>query len=121
MRQFQAWGYRSPAIDRLQRQLVAALVDHLKGGKPRPPVAGVGLWLVFGALSNLRRWGPNGPDPIQPSEIAAWAEPRGMVLPAHHLDVLAAMDVAWLDHARTPEAERVAGVMTGAQFDAMFG
>lgn len=121
MRQFQAGVHRGPAIDRLRRQLVAALVDHLNGRKALPPVAGVGLWQVFGALSALRRWGPNGPDPIQPSEVAAWAGSRGVVLPVHHLDILTAMDTAWLDHARTPEADRVSGVMTGAQFDAMFG
>lgn len=121
MRKFQAGQHRGAAIARLRRQLVAALVDHLNGGTPRPPFAGVGLWQVFGALSALRRWGPNGPDPIQPSEVSAWAAPRGVILPPHHLDVLAAMDAAWLDHARTPEKDRVAGVMTGERFDAMFG
>lgn len=121
MRQREAGRHRGAAIARLRRQLVAALVGHLGGARPQPPFAGVGLWQVFGALSAARRWGPNGPDPIQPTEIAAWAALHGIVLPPRHLGILEAMDAAWLDHARQGEAGQVAGVMTGAVFDAAFG
>lgn len=119
MRQFQAGGRRGPAIDRLRRQMVAALADHLAGLPPRPPFAGLGLWQVFAALSEARRWGPNGPDPIQPTEVAAWAGLHRVALPPHHLGILTAMDAAWLDHAR--QGDGVAGALTGERFDAMFG
>lgn len=121
MRQFQAGGNRRAAIGRLRGQLVAALVAHLAGARPAPPMAGVTLWQIFGAVSAARRWGPNGPDPIQPTELAAWAELHRVHLPPHHARIIAAMDEAWLDHARTAEADRTAGPLTGEQFDAMFG
>lgn len=120
MRQLKAGQHRGAAIARLGRQLVAALVQHLEGRPPRPPFAGVRLWIIFGAISAARRWGPNGPDPIQPTEMEAWARLHGVDLPPHHAAILAAMDAAWLRYVRTPEKDRVAGPLTGAAFDAMF-
>lgn len=121
MRERQACGNRGAAMNRLKRQMVAAMLAHLDGNPPRPPFAGLHLWQVFAALSEVRRWGPNGPDPIPPTEVEAWARGRGITLPAHHLRIIDALDAAWLDHARKAPGERVDGVMTGEVFDAMFG
>lgn len=121
MRERQAAVYRGHAIARLRRQMVAALVAHLQGGHPRPPDAGRRLWQVFCALSDARGWSEAGPQPIRPSDVAAWASLHRAAIPPHHADILAAMDCAWLAWVRTPEAERVAGRLTGAAFDAMFG
>lgn len=107
---------------RLRRQLVAALEAHLaQGGPPRPPVAGQPIWQAFAALSDLRQWGEATPQPIQPSEVEAWAKLARCYLPPHHAAMIFAMDAAWLRWQRTPEADRVAGPLTGAVFDAMLG
>jgi hypothetical protein len=121
MRQFKVGIHRGPAIVRLRRHLLAALTAHLQGGPPRPPVAGVALWQAFCALSDGRQWRDGLPDAIQPSEVLAWARLHGRHIPPHHAGILAAMDAAWLAWAQTPEAERVAGPLTGAMFDAMLG
>lgn len=121
MRQWKAVGHRGAAVDRLRAQLVAALVSNLHGGPPRPPFAGLRLWGVFVALSAARRWSDAGPDPILPTEAEAWARLNACHLPPHHWAIIAAMDAAWLTWARTPEAERVVGPLTGRAFDAMFG
>lgn len=120
MREFKAGIHRQAAIARLRRQMVAALKAHLAGLKPAPPLAGVPLWQAFGALSALRRWGPNGPDPIQPSEVKAWADLNGVHLPPHHVAIITAMEEAWIADART-DGGGVVGQLSGAQFDAMFG
>lgn len=111
----------TPATRRLKAQLVVALRDHLRGRRPAPPFAGVALWQAFAALSDARRWSDGMPDPLQASEVEAWARLTGAALPRHHVQIIAALDAAWLEWMRTPEAERVAGPMTGAVFDAMFG
>ena len=107
---------------RLRAQLVAALETHLaRGGRPRPPLAGQPIWQAFAALSDLRQWGEATPQPIQPSEVEAWARLSRCFLPPHHVELIFAMDAAWLKWQRTPEAERVVGPLTGATFDAMMG
>jgi hypothetical protein len=120
MREFQAGSHSRAAIARLRRQLVAALVAHLAGLKPNPPLAGVPLWQVFGAVSARRGWGPNGPDPIRPTELRAWADQHRVHLPPHHAAIIEAMDDAWLAEARAG-GDGVAGELTGETFDAMFG
>lgn len=121
MRERQAGRNSGAAIARLRRQMVAAVKENLAGAPPRPPEAGLRLWLMFSALSGLRRWTEAGPDALQPSEVSAWAQLNRVSLPPHHVAILAAMDAAWLEWVGTPEAERVVGVMTAARFDAMFG
>lgn len=123
MRERKAGGDRGAAIRRMGAQLVAALQDHLaRGGVPRPPLAGVPIWQAFAALSDARTWGPGGPDPIQPAQVEAWARLMQIVLPPHHVRIIADMDGAWLEWVRKPEAERNAPPpLTAAAFDAMFG
>lgn len=122
MRQWKAGGHSGAAIARLRRQMVAALESHLMQGEPpRPPLAGVMLWQSFIALSELRTFGEAGPDPIRPGDIEAWARLHGRHLPPHHVTIITALDLTWLKWARTPEKDRVVGVMTAERFDALFG
>lgn len=121
MRERQAGGNRGAAIGRLRRQLVAALGANLRGAVPCPPLAGLRLWGIFCALSDARRWGEAGPDPISPADLAAWVQLHRVCLPPHHVAIITAMDAAWLAWVRTPEADRVVGPLTGTAFDAMFG
>lgn len=113
-----------PHMSRLRRQMVEALRVHLTSGvRPRVPDAGVPIWQAFAALSEGRTCGALGPDPIQYAEIAAWDRLMGVALRPDHVAIIAAMDGAWLEWARKPEAEREApaGPLTGAVWDAMFG
>ncbi|MBB1498459.1 hypothetical protein [Paracoccus sp. MC1862] len=94
-------------MDRLQNQLCAAVKAALAGGKVRPPEAGIELWKAFQRLSATRTYHPAGPNPIQPSEIAAWCQLMRMPLEPRHVEIILAMDGAWLDQAyardRTPD------------------
>lgn len=102
--------------------MVAAVQAHVTtGARPRPPLAGVPLWVAFAALSESRGWREAWPEAIRPADLEAWARVHGWAMPPHHAAIILAMDAAWLAWARVPEADRVVGVMTGAQFDAMFG
>lgn len=122
MRKRQTVGNRGDAIGRLRAQLVAALEHHLFTGRAaRPPVAGVVLWEAFAALCAGRVYGDVGPGPISMGEVEAYTRLMRVELPPHHVQILRAMDAAWLKWARTPEKDRPAGEMTGAAFDAVFG
>ena len=83
----------------LSRHLCAAVTSTLRGEKIRPPEAGLLLWNAFQGLSATRTYHPAGPNPIQPGEIVAWCQLHRLPLAPHHVDILLAMDQAWLDHA----------------------
>lgn len=122
MRQFKAGRNRGDAIARLRRQLVAVVNAWCDTGKALPlPLAGVPIFAAFADLSRARRWSEVGPDPLQWSEIAAWAARPGRHLPPHHLDMIRALDAAWLEGQRKPQGEAVAGPLTAAAFDAAIG
>lgn len=117
-------------INRLQRQMVAALKAHLvSDARPNIPEAGRLLWGFFVDLSGTRTYHPAGPNPISYSEIEAYARLVRLPLQAHHIDIIRALDRAWLDHAAKrdttgltavpPTARR--GKTTAAMFDAMYG
>jgi len=117
-------------MDRLTKQLCAAVRASLSGGKMRPPEAGLELWNTFERLSQTRTYHPAGPNPIQPSEIAAWCQLMRLPLEPRHVATLMTMDAAWLDHAyaRTKAPDGVAVLppiskmpLTTALLDAMMG
>ncbi len=116
--------------ERLQKQLVAALATHLAGGPLRIPEAGRLLWGWFIELHATRTYHAAGPHPIAYAEIEAWARLNRWPLQPHHVDIIRAMDSAWLDHAYA-KVRRVennaSGLPTGreqainaAAFDAVF-
>ncbi|AYF02626.1 hypothetical protein PY32053_03041 [Paracoccus yeei] len=117
-------------MERLERQLCAAVKASLGGEKVRPPEAGRILWNAFQGISATRTYHAGAPNPIQPSEIAAWCQLMRLPLAPHHVDVLLAMDQVWLDvayaAARRPEGvQALAPVsqtpLSAALLDAMFG
>lgn len=93
---------------KLSKQLTNAVTARLRGQKIQLPEAGLLLWSTFQSLSGTRTYNLGGPNPIQPSEIAAWCQLHRLPLAPHHVDILLAMDQVWLDHAyakaRTPES-----------------
>ncbi|SKA26297.1 phage tail assembly chaperone [Consotaella salsifontis] len=113
------------AQERLQRQLVAAVTS----AKPRVPEAGRLLWRWFGELHDARGYGMTGPNPISFAEIEAWARLRRLPLQPHHVEILRAMDAAWIEAAQkrsAPGAPPAAARTTDqkinpAAFDAVFG
>lgn len=122
MRKRKVGGNSGAAIARLRAQLLAALRAHLAGGgKPRVPLAGVPIWQAFAALSAGRAWGEAGAQAILPGDLEAWARVMRAQIPPHHAELIFALDAAWLEWVRTPEAERVVGELTGAAFDAVLG
>ena len=115
---------------RLEAQLCAALRGALAGKKSRLPEAGLPLWNAFQGLSATRTYHPGGPNPIQPSEIIAWCHLHRMPFAPHHVDILLAMDQAWLDQAyakaRAPEGVKAlppvsAHPISAALLDAVMG
>lgn len=119
------------SFDRLETQLVAALRNNLATRKPVPlPEAGRLLWRIFGELSATRTYNQVGPNPIAYSEMAAWQRLFGWSLGRHHLDMIRALDDAYLEHAYSKQAKAADGVKTlppssgqavnPAVFDAVF-
>lgn len=94
---------------RLKQQLCAAVKASMTGGKAKAPDAGRDLWNAFQRLSQTRTYHMAGPNPIQPSEIVAWCQLMRMPLMPWHIEILLAMDSAWLDraYARTKAPEGV--------------
>lgn len=114
--------------DRLRTQLVAAVT----ASKPRIPEAGRLVFRWYLDLSLARSYGPHGPNPISYAEIDAWQRCSRMPVQPHHMDLLRAMDAAWMERARA-EVRRAAGgdrpdvlpavskePISPALFDAMF-
>ena len=89
----------TPAMKRLERQLVAAVTQ----AKPRVPEAGRLLWSSFGDLHRSRDYGMAGPEPISHAEIEAFARVHRLPLAPAHVAILRAMDDAWLLKVRRAE------------------
>lgn len=98
-------------MDRLARQLSAAVKAGLTGQKVRPFEAGRELWNAFQSLSGARTYNPVGPNPIQPTEIEAWGRLMRLPFQPRHVAAILAMDAAFLDHAYS-RAKAPEGVKT---------
>ena len=97
-------------LDRLEKQLVAALRAHLAGGPARPPEAGAFLWGAFIELDMGRTLHMSGPNPIAYTEIEAWARLNRCPLGARHVRIIKAMDAALIEHAaRKQGGDSIAG------------
>lgn len=97
---------------RLERHLCEALRLHLTGAGLAVPEAGRVLWRVFIRLSEARAYSPIGPNPISFSEIDAWCRLMNVPLQPHHVSILRAMDVVWIDQFYARQAPAPAGVKT---------
>lgn len=98
-------------MNRLKRQLCAAVRASLTGSKATPPEAGRTLWNAFQRLSAGRTYHAAGPNPIQHGEIEAFCRLRALPLAPRHVEILCAMDAAWLDQVmirqRVPQGVKV--------------
>lgn len=119
------------ARKRFQSGMVAALSRHLASGQsPRLPPGGEIAWQWFCDLCATRSMGPVGPNPISHAEIGAYANLYRWPLETRHIEVIKAMDQAYLAHAyahvtgenkqRTPATGKAAKV-SALSFDAVFG
>ncbi|WP_420023355.1 phage tail assembly chaperone [Cereibacter azotoformans] len=114
------------AMNRLKRQMCAALAGALAGGNPPVPEAGALLWRAFWQLSRCRTLHAAGPNPIGWAEMEAWCRLMRVPLEPQHVEIIAAMDDAWLDHAYASRGARAAPVkssqpLTPQIMDALFG
>lgn len=91
-------------MSQMQRFLCDAVRDGLAGAKCRPPEAVQHLWNAFQRLSATRSYHAAGPNPIQPTEILAWFQLIGWPLDRLRVDILLAMDQAWLEAAYRKQA-----------------
>lgn len=116
--------------DRLRNQLVAAMRKHLHtGARPAVPEAGQTLWQIFASLSAKRTYHASGPNPIAYAEIEAYARLHRWPLRPHHVEMIRALDQAWLDHAYAqmdsgdgkPPRRASGQAINAAAFDAVFG
>ncbi|WP_144421186.1 phage tail assembly chaperone [Ahrensia marina] len=106
---------------RLKAQIVEALEQHLKTGKSlKVPEAGEWLWSLFCQISRSRTYHANGPNPLQWAEIESWMQLYRWPLEPHHIDIICALDDAWIRHSRSDQQAPSQPINTGA-FDAVFG
>lgn len=116
---------------RLERQLGTGLTAILQG-KSAPamnPEAGRLAWGWFVDLHQTRTHGFAGPNPISFAEIEAYARLHRWPLAARHIDLIIALDRAYLAHANhsshltggNPQPRGSEQKLSPAAFDAVFG
>lgn len=114
--------------DRLCEALRWQLAHPGRGDGPQVPWAGRRLWSVFLDLNAARGSNGWGPNPISHSEIEAWSRLHREPVRPWELDILRAMDAAYLEHAtqtaskgqQTPSQPSSSRPMSPALFDAVF-
>ena len=117
-------------MNRLRKQLCAALEARMKGRKVPVPEAGKELLDAFAALSRARSYSPFGPNPISYAEITAWCNLMRVPLAPHHVEIITALDEVWMDQVTakqdTPEGVKALPPisehpLSAGIFDAVFG
>ena len=78
--------------------LCQAVRDSLNKRKPRLPEGSAILWSAFGDLSRARGMGAMAPNPITLPEIEAWCRLNRTPLQPRHVEIIRAMDEAFLEH-----------------------
>lgn len=118
--------------DRYTTLLCEAVVAKLEGKEPRLPAGSAILWRAFADLSRARRWSSLGANAISFSEIEAWCRLNRTPLAPHHVQMILAMDGAFLEHfssSRNDDApegvntlpQRSRQSLSPALFDAVMG
>lgn len=118
----------------LQKLLCAELTRQMTVGADggvRIPAGGELLWKWFMALHKTRQAGMAGPQPFTYAEINAYAHLCRQAIEPRHVEILLAMDQAYLKVAYSKQDASPAGVkvlppisktpITTGMFDAMFG
>lgn len=82
-------------------QLQNLLVAAVTASKPRVAESVRLLWRIFVELSATRTYHMAGPNPIAYAEIEAYCRLNCWSLERRHVQILRAMDDAWLKHAYT--------------------
>jgi hypothetical protein len=95
-------------------------------GGPELPMAGLRVWNAFLDLNATRGSNGFGANPIAASEIESWSRLRREPVRPFELDMLRALDVAFLKAAsektgKADEPKVSTRKMTVALFDALFG
>lgn len=114
-------------MTRLRRALVDSVAASVAGRRRvQVPVGGELVWRWFADLSAARSYGAAGPNPISFTEIEAYRRLHPVPIEGRHVDLLRAMDDAWL-RGQTADGDnpavnpRRAMPVTPALFDAVFG
>ncbi|WP_430251683.1 phage tail assembly chaperone [Neorhizobium sp. DAR64860/K0K1] len=113
-------------MNRRTKLLCEALKDSLRTGSPAQiPAGGDHLWRWFLDLHGARSFGFSGPNPISFVEIRAYLELLRIPAEPHHVEILRALDSAYLEHAYASRdgkgASKPAGPLSAESFDAFFG
>ena len=119
------------AAARLETALVTALQKNLVSGQAvTVPEAGRVFWQIFSALAETRTWHMSGPNAISYEEIRSFCTLQRWSLKPRHVEILRAMDSAYLEHFYSKQKNKADGVKTigkasgdisPALFDAVFG
>jgi hypothetical protein len=115
--------------DRRAKLLCEALKLSLRTGKrPTLPAGGDLLWSWFLELHATRSYGPNGPNAISFVEIGAYLELLRIPAQPHHIQIVRAMDAAYMEHAFAGKGGATSGTskqlssdLSPDSFDAIFG
>lgn len=114
------------------RLMVAALKAHLETeDKPVIPPGGSLFWKWFMDLSRRRSYHASGPNAIDDAQILAYRSNHRIPMEPRHIDVLKAMDDAFLEavyakRATAPEGAKTLPpiskrALSAGLFDAMMG
>jgi hypothetical protein len=118
----------------LEKLLCAELKRQLEGQGVRDiriPSGGELLWKWFMALHKTRQAGMAGPQPISFTEMQSYARLTNQHIEPRHVDILVAMDQAYLETVYKKQPQAPEGVkvlppvskapLTAGLFDAQFG
>lgn len=117
-------------MTRFKRLILAALRGQLAGERTLPPLGAAPLWAAFHRLSRARTWHAHGPNPISFQEVEAYCRLFRVPFEPGHIDIITAMDEAWLAHSfeamrsKTSERKTIPPAskrpLSAALFDAIF-
>ena len=121
----------SNTFKRFRDGMLMALRQSLSGQSNVTVPAGGGLiWGWFIELSSARSWHMNGPNPITFIEIEAFSRLNLWDLKPHHISLIKAMDVVYIEHCLAAHKKggnpntastKPSGKISAALFDAVFG
>jgi hypothetical protein len=107
-----------------QAHLVAALEKAMATNAPIRVPPGSELYIKwFFDLAQTRTGGMAGPNPITYAEMEAYFRLHRWPVGAQHIDLMVALDQAWLAHVRAKQGRGQASgqKVSPATFDAVFG
>lgn len=85
--------------DVFKTKLVEALRESLKNGAGGVlPAGGDVFWAMFQSMAETRQHHGYGPLAISYQEMEAWSRLHRVPLEPHHVEIIRALDNAWLEH-----------------------